>query len=289
VRYSLRRLAPVAALATGACFATRSDVQILQNDLQIMRAETAQRDSARAIQLDRLAAALQALDIVQDSLRLLSVRTLKFQGDVSGSIYSIEQQLLQIQELTGQSQRRLQELRAEMEVQNQQIMAPPVVPPATTAAPPDTSKPAAGAPATTAGGTTVATASGPPPGTPGPNQLFQLALDQLRRGSTGTARSGFQDLLRQYPTADVADDAQFFIAESYAQEGKTLSADSAYVAVVQKYPTSERAPTALYKHALALISVGQTEAARATLDDVVKRYPRSDEAVLARDRLRTLK
>jgi tol-pal system protein YbgF len=286
VRHLIRLLAPVAALATGACFATRSDVQILQNDLQIMRAETTQRDSARAVQLDRLAAALQTLDTVQDSLRQLSARTLKFQGDVSGSIYSIEQQLLQIQELTGQSQRRLQELRAEMEAQNQQFQAPPSQP---TAPSPDTTMKPGAAPVTPAGSTATPAVTGPPPGTPGPNQLFQLALDQLRRGSTGTARSGFQELLKQYPTADVADDAQFYIAESYAQEGNTLSADSAYVAVVQKYPTSERAPTALYKHALALISVGQNDAAKATLQDVIRRYPRSDEAVLARDRLRTLK
>jgi TolA-binding protein len=58
---------------------------------------------------------------------------------------------------------------------------------------------------------------------------------------------------------------------------------------VSKYPQSARAPSALYKRALALQAQGKVQAARAALDLVIRNYPRSDEAVLARDRLRTLK
>ena len=89
-----------------------------------------------------------------------------------------------------------------------------------------------------------------------------MALDQFRRGSTRAARSGFQDLLRQYPNADVAADAQFYLAETYAKEGNMAAADSGYQAVVAKYPSSPRAPTALYKHAGVLEAAGETEAAR---------------------------
>ena len=35
------------------------------------------------------------------------------------------------------------------------------------------------------------------PAAPGPAQLFQLSFDQLRRGSYGTARAGFEELLRR--------------------------------------------------------------------------------------------
>jgi tol-pal system protein YbgF len=266
-----RRLLPAVLLGTAGCFATRTDIQVLQNDLQVMRIEATQRDSARRLEVEQLLAAIRTLASVQDSLQALSVRTARFQGDVNGSIYSIDQQLLQIQELTGQSQRRLQELRAEMEQRNQQLSVPVAVTPVV-----DTGRGVAAAPAA-------------PPATPGPNQLFQLALDQLRRGSTGTARTGFQDLLRQYPGADVAAAAQFYVAESFAQEGKGAMADSVYVVVVAKYPQSERAPTALYKHAAALLAAGKTVEGRTALEDVVRKYPRSDEAVLARDRLRALK
>ena len=262
-----RRLAPAAFLAAGACVATRNDVRVLQNDLRVMRAESAQADSMRRLQIN---AALLAIGQANDSLRTLSARLAKFQGDVRGDIYAMNQQLIQIQELTGQSQRRLQELRASVEARSQEAAAP--VP----------------APAPTGGDT--AHAAGPPaPAGPGPNQLFQLALDQLRRGSAAAARAGFQDLLRQYPTADVAADAQFYLGQAYETEGNAAAADSAYAAVVARYPKSSRAPTALYKRATALERQGKVQAARAAFDQIVKQYPNSDEAVLAKERLRVLR
>ena len=258
----MARIAPMALLVTAGCFATRSDVMVLQNDIAVVRADQLRADSARALQL---AGAIAALTGLRDSLQAVSMRVGKFQGDVQGQMYAVEQQLLQIQELTGQSQRRLQELRATVEQRGQELAAPRDVP---GAAP-------AGAP--------------PASAAPGPNQLFQLSLDQLRRGGTGAARAGFQELLRQYPTADVAADAQFYVAETYASEGNAVAADSAYAAVASTYPTSQRAPTALYKRAIALQAAGQTANARALLESVVTRFPRSDEAALARERLRAIK
>jgi tol-pal system protein YbgF len=123
---------------------------------------------------------------------------------------------------------------------------------------------------------------------PGPNELHKLALDQFRRGAWSTARAGFSDLLRRYPTADVAPEAQFYVAETYASERNASAADEAYAGVVTRYPQSSRAPTALYKRARLKLAGGQRAEARALFDEVVRRYPRSDEAVLSRESLRTL-
>jgi tol-pal system protein YbgF len=130
--------------------------------------------------------------------------------------------------------------------------------------------------------------SGPPAGSPGPNQLFQSSLDQLRRGSPGSARRGFEELLRLYPTSDLAGESQFYLGESFAAEGNVAAADTAYATVVTRYAQSPRAPTALYKRALLLQQRGNVALARTALNDLVRRYPRSDEAQLARDRLRTM-
>ena len=291
----LRLLAPVVLLTAGAC-ASRNDIRILQSDLRVMRIETNQADSVRRTQLDVVIAALGR---TQDSLRAMHTQLFKFQGDVRGELYALGQQLIQVQELSGQSQRRLQELRASMEQRATELAAPPTQgasPPMTSSAP-STQAPAAGAASTrpSANPAAVQPSSGvlqqpsPDAQTPGPNQLFQLSLDQLRRGSAAAARAGFQDLLRQYPTADIAPEAQYYLAQSYETEGNVASADSAYALVVSKYPQSPRAPSALYKRALALQAQGKIQAARAALDLVVRNYPRSDEAVLARDRLRSLK
>ena len=287
----IRLLASAALVAAGAC-ASRNDIRILQSDLQVMRIEANQADSMRRVQLD---AVIASLGRTQDSLRSMHAQLFKFQGDVRGELYSLGQQLIQVQELTGQSQRRLQELRASME-QRAPDVAPPVTSPQSTApsSQPQTTQPQTTPqtrpqPSTVVAPSTVPQNAAPDAQTPGPNQLFQLSLDQLRRGSAVAARAGFQDLLRQYPTADVAPEAQYYIAQSYETEGSIASADSAYALVVSKYPQSPRAPSALYKRALALQAQGKIQAARAALDLVIRNYPRSDEAVLARDRLRTLK
>jgi tol-pal system protein YbgF len=273
----VRRIAPVALVATGACFATQSDVRVLQTDVQTMRTERHRQDSLMLQRFDELMASLRTTN---DTVRALSDRVTRLQGDVRGDLFQMNQQLLQIQELTGQSQRRLQELRSSLEARQQDVA--PATQPATPSQTPRDSAGAPGAPMPSAA------PSGPPAGSPGPNQLFQSSLDQLRRGSPGSARRGFEELLRVYPTSELAGEAQFYIGEALAGEGNLAAADTAYGTVVARYSESPRAPTALYKRALLLQQRGNVAMARTALNELVRRYPRSDEAQLARDRLRTL-
>ncbi|HKW48822.1 MAG TPA: tol-pal system protein YbgF [Gemmatimonadaceae bacterium] len=255
----LASISVVLVSSTTACLASQGDIRTLQDELRALRSSIAQADTARRAQADT---ALSMITRANDSLRLLSTRFSAFQANVSGGMYDMNRQLLQIQELTGQSQRRLQELRASMESQKDAMTA---VPASTT---PDTSRAAAG---------------------PGPAQLFQIAFDQMQRGSFGVARSGFQDLLTRYPTFEEAPSAQLYIGQSFAEEKNMSAADSVYQLVVSKYPKSKAAPTALYKYALSLIAQKNTAQAKAALNRIVKDYPNSDEASLARDLLRTTK
>ncbi len=249
------RLLAAAALplATAACFATRNDVRVLQQDIASARAEAARADSARLAQLDRVAAQLRQ---AQDSLRTLSTRAASFQGDSRDALRAIREQLIQVQELTGQSQRRIQELRASLEAPT----AAPAVPGA-------------------AGDTSAAAG-------PGPNRLYEIAYEQYRRNSFATARTAFTDLLTRFPTSDVAADAAFYVAESYAGERNAAAADSAYQVVVTRYAQSPRAATAMYKRAQARQAAGRRDEARTLYQELVRRFPSSDEAELAREALR---
>jgi len=251
----LRALAPALSLVAGACFASKQDVVLLQGELRAIRDQTARGDSAQRLQADQV---LSQIIRSNDSVRALSVRLAKLQTDVATDHYEMGRQILQIQELSGQSQRRLQELRSSLEDRSQSAPAP---------VPGDSARPAVG---------------------PGPGQLFQSSLDQLRRGSIGVARGGFEELLRAYPNSEDAAEAMVYIAETYAAERNQVAADSVYGLVVQRYPRSPKAATALYKRALVLKSAGQNAAARASLERIVREYPRSDEAALAREQLRTL-
>jgi tol-pal system protein YbgF len=238
----------------GGCV-TKSDVQRVQDDVALFKAETARRDSARAAQLAEL---IQVQQRILDSLSANRKTVAQLRGDLQGDLYNIQQQLVQLQELTGQSQQRLSELRTQLEARGEQI--------ASTAA--DTGRPASPAAASA-------------------DQMYEASLAQLRRGSTATARSGLREMLKAYPTSDRAGDALYFIGQSYAAEN-TDSALAYYNQVVDKYPTSSRAGSALYNLGLLAERRKETKKAREAYQRVVQKYPQSDEAALARDRLKAL-
>jgi len=270
-------LAPVVILTTGACFATRNDVRILQSDLQASReevraglAEAAARDAANRLALDStLAGIARGLAQVSDTVRNMHATTMRLRGDVREDLTAIRQQLITVEERVGASARRIQELRAELEADAADRTAP-------TAATRDSTKPPV------AGGAAA-------PAGPGPAQLYQMGQDQLRRGSWGSARGAFNEILTQFPASDLVPDALFGIGQAFESESKGASADSVYALVVQRFPKSERAPTALYKRATALRVTGQAAAAQVLYKQIVDQYPRSDAAVLAEGFLGTRK
>ena len=260
-------MAPTVVLAAGACFATRADVRVLQGDIARLQAAAAARAAQEdSVQAQHLQLITRAVNAVSESQRAASATLLRFQGDVAMSMHGVEQQLLTIQELTGQSRKQLDAMRAQIEARASEAA---VLPGASGMGAVDAPAPAAGA--------------------PGAYQLLELGRKQLAKGASSAARAAFSDLLTQFPTSELAPDAQFGIAEAYASAGSAVEADSVYALVVEKYPTSGHAPTALYKRAIELKVAGQTRQARVLLQQVLDKYPKSDAAVLAASLLRDLK
>jgi tol-pal system protein YbgF len=245
----IRRLAPFLALATvtlGGC-ALRSDVRRLEDQLTTMQDQTAHRDSLLAGQLSQVIAMQQR---TSDSLAAASAALAAFRGETLGQLYDVQKQLLQVQELTGQSTRRLSELRGDLDARGQQLGA-------------------------AAGGNATAI------------QMYEASLQELRRGSTGTARAGFRQFLQQYPEDAQAPDALYFIGESFATESPD-SAAAYYTQVADRYPTSIRAASALYRLGSMAETARDTAAARGYYQRLIAKYPTSNEAALARDRLKAL-
>lgn len=273
----MRRFAALAVLfvpslalgaGLGGC-ATRGDVHRLEDAVLLMRAESARRDSASAAEVRALVALTQRTG---DSVVAIRAQIAQIKGDLSGELYAIAQQLVQVQELTGQSQQRLTELRTQLEARGEQIAEPTpgaavVIPPVSGGAP------APGAADSAAG--------------PSADQIYQASLQQLRRGSVNTARTGFRELLRRHPQSAHAADGLYFIGESFAAESPD-SAQRYYQQVVDKYASSPRAATALYKLGLLAEQRRDVAGARTYYGRVIQSYSNSDEAALARDRLRSL-
>ncbi len=122
----------------------------------------------------------------------------------------------------------------------------------------------------------------------GPDALYEASLRQFRRSSYGTARTGFEEFLRQYPGHALAPDAQYYFAETYERTGDLEDALAEYARILELYPNSRRAPAALYKSGLVELQRGNADDARTFFARVVQGYPDSDEATPAREELRKL-
>lgn len=239
----------LAAVPLFGC-ATKRDVTLLREQ---MVAVQARQDSL-------FDAARQRERSMMDSIARQTELLMRIRGELGQQLVTMEQHLIQIQELTGQSQRRLAELREELDSRARLLdpFGQPVADPAGTS---------------------------PPPEVGSAEELYSVGMEQLRRGAAGTARRAFQQLLELHPTDDRAPDAQFQLAEAYAVEGELEDAYREFDRVVERYPESPRAPAALYRAAVLAEDAADYGKAREYLQRVSSGYPRSDEARLARDKL----
>ncbi len=260
----MRRLASllVAGVVVSGC-ALKGDVRRIENQLTEYREDTARADSARAVMLARLLDDMALLQGVSgrilDSLRVQNRSIFAMQGVFRGELTDIQRQLVAIQELTGQSQVRLGQLRDQIARRSTGVR--------TRAA---------------TGGEAADTRAAD---APGPEELFEMGIQQLNRGSPTTARIAFRRVLDDHAESARAADALYWIGESFRAE-EPDSAVAAFEAVVERFPNSSRAPMALYKIGLDAERRGDETAARLAFQRVVAGYPRSDEADLARDKLR---
>lgn len=258
-RFLAGALAPALLAGAVAGCATKGDVQMVQGEVALLKAESARRDSARAAELGQV---IQLQRRIMDSLTANRRAVAQLKGDLSTDLYNIQQQLVQLQELTGQSQQRLTELRTRLEARGAQIESTPPAP--GDSARPDPSGASASA-----------------------DQMYEASLAQLRRGSLSTARLGLREMIRLHPTSERTPDALYFIGQSYATENPD-SAAAYYGQVVEKHAASPRAASALYNLGLLAERRKDTAGARASYQRVAEKYPQSDEAALARDRLKAL-
>ncbi|HXE91435.1 MAG TPA: tetratricopeptide repeat protein [Terriglobales bacterium] len=128
----------------------------------------------------------------------------------------------------------------------------------------------------------------PPADAPPPDVLYNNALRDYTAGRLDLATQQFTDYLRFYPTAELAGNSQFYLADIDYRQGNFQRAIEGYDVVLEKYPEGNKTRAAMLKKGYALIELGQKDAGVAALRKLIQRFPRSVEATSARDRLRKL-
>ena len=129
-------------------------------------------------------------------------------------------------------------------------------------------------------------AAGPPGAGAGADQsAYNQAFDILKAGRYPDAIRGFQQFLQSWPQSALADNAQYWLGESYYVTRDFQSAAAAFQTLLDRWPDSRKAPDALLKLGYTQAELKHTAQARATLTSVSSRYPGTDAANLAAARL----
>ncbi|RLB29390.1 MAG: tol-pal system protein YbgF [Deltaproteobacteria bacterium] len=117
------------------------------------------------------------------------------------------------------------------------------------------------------------------------SELYDRALGYYRDGRHTEAMADFNDFLRRYPESQLADNAHFWIGESYRAQGEYEQAILAYQKVINDYPKGNKVPVAMLHQGLAFEKIEDPTTADLVFKKLVKEFPKTREAEIAQKRL----
>ena len=126
----------------------------------------------------------------------------------------------------------------------------------------------------------------PPKSEVSAEQLYADARKAYDNRDMDKARQLFKNLIEAFPKSKNADNAQFWIGESYYHEKWYERAILEYQAVIEKYPNGNKVPAAMLKQGMALQQIGEKPSARLILEELIKKYPKTSEAEVAGRKLK---
>jgi tol-pal system protein YbgF len=143
------------------------------------------------------------------------------------------------------------------------------------ATPPPTSNPDNGAPAPAASRAPISA-----------DTLYQNGLRDLTSGKYDLARQEFSDYIQNFPSNDLAGNAEFYLGEIAYAQNDYKTAITSYDTVLANYPKSFKLAASLLKKASAEIELGMKASGIRDLREVERRFPGSDESRRAQAKLR---
>lgn len=119
-------------------------------------------------------------------------------------------------------------------------------------------------------------------------QNYQAAFDLMQARKYEEAGKAFTEFLAGFPQSPLADNAQYWLAETIYVRGQYQGALAQFQKVIDAYPQSAKLPDALLKVGYCQAELGNRDAARLALQQVTRKYPDTTAARLATQRLERL-
>ncbi len=117
---------------------------------------------------------------------------------------------------------------------------------------------------------------------------YQAAFELLKEQRYEPAAMAFGQFLVSFPDSELADNAQYWLAESHYVTKKFEKALGEFETVIEKYPRSRKVPDALLKMGYCNYELKRWSAARESLQRVQAEYPETTAARLAGQRLQRM-
>ncbi|MGB6980704.1 MAG: tol-pal system protein YbgF, partial [Candidatus Acidiferrales bacterium] len=108
--------------------------------------------------------------------------------------------------------------------------------------------------------------------------LYDNALRDFTSGNYDLARQEFTDYIRNFPSSDLAGNAQFYLGEMDFAQNKYKESIAEYDVVLNSYPNSFKLAASLLRRADAETKLGLKASAIRDLREVIRRFPGTDEA-----------
>ena len=116
-------------------------------------------------------------------------------------------------------------------------------------------------------------------------QNYEAALDLIESRRYDEANRAFTTFLASFPTSPLADNAQYWLAETYYVRNQYAEGLPAFRRLIETYPQSDKVPDALLKVGFCQAELGERAAARTSLQEVMRQFPGTTAARLASQRL----
>jgi tol-pal system protein YbgF len=287
-------LAGAVFLAADPAFAQRRELQQMAADLRILQEQTQLLQNALAGLTEALKAVNARID-EQINVNRKATADAKLQADAMGGDIRV------VRERVDDTNVRITSLSQEIDALREAIASMPVPSQTTSFDPALGGQP--GMPGVTdpalppTGGTPTTPPVTPPvpapsgggvPTTVSPARLYDMAWADYTAGNYDLAIEGFSSYVRTFPKSEFADNAQYYIAQSYFLRGKFPEAVDAFNRVIGTYPKSDVIGHAYYNRGLAYERMNQPDRARESYDYLVKTLGESDAGRLAKQRLDAL-
>jgi len=120
-------------------------------------------------------------------------------------------------------------------------------------------------------------------------RLYDVNLALYRHEKYEEAITGFKNYVQKYPNSPLADNAQFWVGESHMALKQYEQAILAFQQVIKKYPKGNKTPNAILRQALAFYEIKDKTSSTLLLKKLIKEYPKSNEAMIATEKLKTMK